>query len=117
MPTLTVHLKQKRALSYPIVIQSGLFKKMAERLFKDHPRRNYVIVTDLTVKRRHADPLAKNIKRKGGDVEVFAFKAGEEQKNMTTVERLIEQMIQADFDRGCLVIAIGGGVVGDVAGF
>lgn len=77
----------------------------------------YCIVTDSTVSRLYGRKILKNLKEKGIKAEMIHFPKGEEHKTLKTVEDLASQMIQKNFNRKDAIIALGGGVVGDVAGF
>lgn len=75
------------------------------------------IITDSKVKRLYGGKLFWNLKKEGYDVNIFSFKDGEKSKTIQTVEHLAEQLIENNYDRSSVIIALGGGVVGDIAGF
>jgi 3-dehydroquinate synthase len=79
------------------------------------PAHQYAIITDSNVGPLHVDRLCAAL----GDVQaqVFTIDAGEAQKTRETWGRLTDQMLHAGFGRDSAVIALGGGVVGDLAGF
>ncbi len=112
---LNVSVNKKPA--YDIVIERD-FDKLSEELeklgFKD---RKFMIVTDDIVSPIYADKIKEAVSGLSAEVYVHAFKAGENSKNMDTVTAIITDMIEKRFNRKDVVIALGGGVVGDVAGF
>lgn len=77
----------------------------------------FAIITDHKVARLHGDSLLNLLKEAGLDAAIFTFSAGEENKTRQTKERIEDAMQQAHFGRHSCVIAVGGGVVSDLAGF
>lgn len=83
----------------------------------DLKNRRLCIVTDSEVSPLYAEELAGVLKDCCAYVSRFVFPAGEEHKTLKTVQKLYEHLIQEKFDRNDLLVALGGGVVGDLAGF
>ena len=81
------------------------------------PDQKICIVTDTNLADLHLELLADTLKPYFDIVTSFCFPAGEEQKNLDTVQRLYEHLIINRFDRHDILIAFGGGVVGDLTGF
>jgi 3-dehydroquinate synthase len=79
--------------------------------------RKIAIVTDSNVGIRHAQDLKDVVSKVTDQVFVFTFPAGEANKNLSTVQDLYEFLIQHSFDRNDVLMALGGGVVGDLTGF
>ena len=75
------------------------------------------IVTDSNLERLHLASLRENIKSCFDKLISFSFPAGEENKTLETVQKLYQVLINKHFDRHDLLIAFGGGVVGDLTGF
>lgn len=75
------------------------------------------IVSDSTVSTFYLDKLREVLKDACILVETFVFSAGESSKNLDTVYSLYEHLIKANFDRKDVLIALGGGVVGDLTGY
>ncbi len=98
--------------SYEIILERGAVKKAAELLGTDRDRR-VLIVTDSGVPREYTDAVARSFKRKS----VFIFPEGEQSKNFDTYRRICETLMDLSFTRKDAVIAVGGGVTGDMAGF
>ena len=112
---LNVNFNKKPA--YDIVIERD-FGKLKEELDKlGYKDRKFMIVTDDIVAPIYADKIKEAIGDISSEVYVHAFKAGENSKNMDTVTDIITDMTEKRFNRKDVVIALGGGVVGDVAGF
>lgn len=79
--------------------------------------RRVVIITQPPVQRHFAAPLVRALQSAGLRCDVAAFPDGETHKTLATVETLYQQLYELRADRKTLVVALGGGVVGDVAGF
>ena len=75
------------------------------------------IVTDTNVSKLYLEELKKVLSTVSAQVEAYVFPAGEENKTLDTVKAAYEFLIQEKFDRKDLLLALGGGVVGDVTGF
>lgn len=77
----------------------------------------YVIITDDEVKKLYGEELQKTLQEQGAKVELLSFPAGEQSKNQETKTKLEYEMLELGCKRDTLIIALGGGVVGDLAGF
>jgi len=102
---------------YDIVIGAGLFDAAGHRIAKLRPGAAVVIITDETVAKLHLPRLERALAAAGVRASRVIFPAGEGSKNYATLERVIEATLATKIERGDLVVALGGGVVGDVAGF
>lgn len=100
--------------SYNIYIQSGLARTLPHlvRPFKKSGR--CLVLTDRNILRRYPALVAR-LREKG--TYVLALPPGEKSKTLATVERILTFMLRRRFDRGSLLVALGGGVVGDLGGF
>jgi 3-dehydroquinate synthase len=111
--TLTVALPGR---SYPIHIGAGIFDRFAELLPVPRPRRA-VIVTNATVAIHWLDPLRMALARGGIAVDVVLVPDGEAHKNWATLQDLTTRLLELRAERSTFLIALGGGVVGDLTGF
>jgi len=112
-----VNLKKKVDCSYDILIQAGLSKNLARQIVKDNFGNSYCIITDSNMKRIFGKKLLKQFKKTKMNADIISFSAGEKNKNLKTVEKILDQMLAKGFDRKSCVVALGGGIVGDIAGF
>lgn len=119
MSTFQVELKRVVDDSYPIEIGFDLQARLTEDIkggiFGDASR--FAVITDSNVLPLYAQPIAERLRQAGFTVEVFSFEAGEKQKTRETKAALEDAMLDRGFRRDCAVIAVGGGVVTDMAGF
>ena len=103
--------------SYPILIGAGLLAE-AGRLIEAHaPARRAVVITDATVWRLHGAVLEKSLAAADLPASVIAVAPGETSKSFAETERVSRAVLRAGTERGDLIVAFGGGVVGDLAGF
>ena len=116
MPTIKANIKNYQSTSYNIFIQKDAIKKLLEFL-KNKQVQKCAIITDDTTAKLFANSLQSKLKKQGIKGEVISFKSGEKNKNLKTVEELAEKMIEKQFTRKDFILALGGGVVGDIAGF
>ncbi|HVM61613.1 MAG TPA: 3-dehydroquinate synthase [Verrucomicrobiae bacterium] len=103
--------------SYDIVIGRGLLSHAAEYLQPLKLGRHGVIITDTNVESRYAGVLRETLAKAGMTVEILSVPAGEASKSLRQANRLFEKLPSYGLDRQSFVIALGGGVVGDLAGF
>jgi 3-dehydroquinate synthase len=103
--------------SYPIALGDGLVAVGGQRIAAILPGARCAVVTDQTVSALHLAPLKASLEAQGlfhGDVVVAA---GEASKSFPVLARLCETLLKLGVERGDCVVALGGGVVGDLAGF
>ncbi|MDQ0316590.1 3-dehydroquinate synthase [Amorphus orientalis] len=103
--------------SYDIFIGSGLLAEAGERLAGLAPGGRAMVVTDETVAERHLPALMAALESAKVPAEAFVVPAGEATKSFAELERLVDAVLTARLERGDTIVALGGGVVGDLAGF
>ncbi|WP_195570970.1 3-dehydroquinate synthase [Paenibacillus sp. 1001270B_150601_E10] len=105
--------------SYPIWIGSGLVLRLGELCqLKDLSTRSpMLIITDESVAALHLETAKQSLTEAGYNVAVHIVPSGESSKSLANLEACITTALQAGLDRKSTVIALGGGVVGDLAGF
>ncbi len=105
------------ARAYDIVIGRGLLAGLGVRVKALRPGARAALVTDETVARHHLAACEAAIKSAGLEAACIVVPGGEGSKSYATFETVCEAVIAARIERGDLVIAFGGGVIGDLAGF
>ena len=103
--------------AYDIVIGRGLLATLGPRLATMRPGSKAAIVTDETVARHHLTATEDVLKAAGVPSSRVIVPAGESTKSFHHLQNVCDAIIAAKIERGDLVIALGGGVVGDLAGF
>ena len=114
MNTLTVNLPAGAARSYPIHIGHGLLHDR-DLLTSIIPQRQICIVTNDNVARHYLSPLTAALADK--TVITVHLPDGEAHKNLASYAQILDALVTARYDRDSLIIALGGGITGDIAGF
>jgi 3-dehydroquinate synthase len=105
------------ARAYDIVIGRGVIATLGERINKLKPGCKVAIVTDETVARHHLATAEAVLAGAGIGAAAVKVPAGEGSKSFRMLERVCDELITARIERGDIVVALGGGVVGDLGGF
>ena len=103
--------------SYDIVIGRGLIASLGPRIEALRPRARVFIVTDTNIELNHLDAVEETLAESAIAASQLIVPPGEGSKSFRVFERVCEAMIAARIERDHLVIALGGGVIGDLAGF
>ena len=103
--------------AYDILVGDGLIAGAAAHLAPLLARPRTCIVTDETVARHHLEPLAASLAAAGIAADRIVLPAGEKQKSFAGLERLTDRLLDLRLERRDVVIALGGGVIGDLVGF
>lgn len=112
--TLTVNTGLQK---YSIITESGIFDNIGKKLAGSHKGKKIMVISDETVMETYGDRLKKQLDENGINWVASALKVGEEYKSLATVTELYSKMIDFQLTRGDLVLAFGGGITFDVAGF
>jgi 3-dehydroquinate synthase len=104
---------------YAVLIASGLLRRAGGEIRRLLPAKNsrVFVITSPNVRRRWGQPLEESLTKALVPYTFLEMNDGEPAKHMHTVEQLAEQMVDARADRKSMIVAFGGGVVGDAAGF
>jgi shikimate kinase/3-dehydroquinate synthase len=103
--------------AYDVVIGDGLLARAGALLAPVLPQKRAVVITDTTVEALHAATLLDGLAQTGFDTTVLAVPPGEQSKSMASFTALMDRLLDTGVERRTAVIALGGGVVGDLAGF
>ncbi len=114
MLTVTVPLGSR---AYPIHIAPGLLAGAAQHLAPLCPRGTVAVVTDVNVAALHLPAFRAGLESAGLGVEVIVLPAGEATKSWANLELVTERLLALGVERGDAVVALGGGVIGDLTGF
>ena len=103
--------------TYPILFEQS-FELLADSIEKQNiAGRKMCIIADENTHRLYAEEVKKQLEKVSESVYCYCFPAGEKYKNLETIYRFYEFFQQNRFDRKTIVVALGGGVCGDMAGF
>lgn len=110
MTTIPVNVSRK----YDVLIEKGLLHHIGEKIKKTE---KVAIITDTNVEKLYIDVVKSSLNNAGFNTISYAFKAGEASKNGNTYLTLLSWLAENKLTRSDIIIALGGGVVGDMAGF
>src|SRR3989344_4373904 len=117
LPSKKLSVQIGERSKYPIIVGTNLEKEILSVLEKEAQNRRIVIMTDNRVKRMFEQALLATGMKSGRPVEKMNFPHGEQNKTQTTVTALQHALLKKRYGRDTLIIAVGGGVVGDVVGY
>ncbi len=103
--------------SYDIEIDAGCLPRAAAFLQQRRKVSHAVVIADANVAASHAAVVEKSLQAAGIRTDRFVVPAGEPSKSIAQLDELLQKMIAAKADRKTVVVAVGGGVIGDLAGF
>jgi 3-dehydroquinate synthase len=115
--TIHVPIKGERDASYDVVVGRGVLSELPRLLAERCAAHVYAVVTDSRVAELHAKRCLALLRDAGLNAQLFVFPAGEWNKVRQTWIELGDQLLAARVGRDGAVVALGGGVVGDIAGF
>jgi 3-dehydroquinate synthase len=107
-----------RTKTYDVLIEPGLLRSAATHIREVLPKaRHFVVVSAGPIRRHWGQILLDSFGSDSARVDVIEMLDGERHKNLSAVEKLSDQLVKLKADRNTVLIALGGGVVGDVTGF
>lgn len=112
-----VQVRTQDGGSYPVLVGRGLIPELPGLLGRHAPAHRYALVGDERVMGLHGGAIRERLAEAGLRVDVFDFPAGEEHKTLEQWSRLTHGLLDAGVGRDGCVLALGGGVSGDLAGF
>jgi 3-dehydroquinate synthase len=102
---------------YDVIVEPGLLARAGELIAARLGAGKCGIVTDVNVAAQHLAPLQAGLEAAGRHAGTAVLPAGEKTKNFAQLSSLCERLLEMGLERGDLVVALGGGVIGDLAGF
>ncbi len=114
---IRVDLPPGRRRGYSILIREGVLSKLADEAHPLRDASSIFIVTDSNVARIHASKVQEALSGIVDKIEIVTFPAGESNKTILTAWALASRLNRLGADRACILLALGGGVTGDLTGF
>ena len=114
MPSIRVELREN---SYPIIVDQKILGKTGELLRSQTKSEKVIVIADAFVSRRYGGEVLESLSKAGFDAHMTKVPSGEEHKSLEWFGRLQDQLVNHRMDRTSTLIALGGGVIGDLAGF
>jgi 3-dehydroquinate synthase len=103
--------------SYEILIGRGLIAEAGQRMLPLLKQKRVVAVTDSNVARHHLESLERSVRAAGIAIDSIVLEAGEQTKSFAGLENLLSQLLELGIERRTTLVALGGGVIGDLTGF
>jgi len=103
--------------SYDVLIGENIYPKLFSEVNKQKLHKNILIVIDSKVYKLHKDYLHSSIPVNGYKIVIQKLSLNEKTKSLISVQKIFDKLIKNKFGRDSIIIAIGGGIIGDVAGF
>lgn len=116
MPEITVEIPANET-SYTLKIEKQLLNKAGKEIDQIFNGSKIMVVTDETVYGYYGETVLNQLKAVGYDVQCIVLPPGEQTKTFSSMPDIYSQLIESGLTRSDLIIALGGGVVGDIAGF
>jgi 3-dehydroquinate synthase len=117
MKRIKVNLDKRSALFYEIIVGKDIMDRAALIIMRSNWAEKYIIITDSNVFDIYGGKILDFFRKGGLNVDMLAFPAGEASKTIQTALKLSEKLLDIGADRNTGLIALGGGVVGDMTGF
>ena len=114
LPKVNVDLNE---YSYDIIISNSFVNNYFDYIRPFLKRNKVVLITDENVERFHLSHLENSLKANGVHVLSFSIKPGETSKDWETLKKVVDWILEVKLERDDLIVAFGGGVVGDLVGF
>jgi 3-dehydroquinate synthase len=114
MNNVFVDLKEN---SYDVIIKKNSFSSLNKELKERNLYGNILIVVDKSVNKTHSTKIEKFVKSHKGKIEKLILDINESKKSFETLNKIYDKLIKKNFGRDSLLIAVGGGIIGDVCGY
>ena len=111
---LRINLREN---SYDIIIEHGLLSELGALISKKFGKPKTFIVTDSNIAVHWLKQTIESLSAQGMSPKVLEVPVGERTKSFINLEKIIDQLLESKVDRDSVLIALGGGVIGDLAGF
>ncbi len=115
--SLRISVPGREPTAYEVRVQRGGFDNLATLCLRDAPAHRYAIIADSRVAALYGERALAAFEREGSAAQLLGFPAGEWNKTREEWARLSDEMLAAGLGRDTAVVALGGGVTGDLAGF
>jgi 3-dehydroquinate synthase len=117
MRTIKVELEEQQSRSYPIYIERGCLDELGPGLSRLGLKSKCVLVTNPRVGSLYGKRISKSLEGAGFDILTVEVRDGEEYKTLEEASKVYDHLIEARMERTTPIVALGGGVIGDITGF
>jgi len=117
MKKIKVNLDKRISASHEICIGYNILDRIGFVIAKNLPALHYIIITDSNVSAIYGESFLEKLRSMGLQADMIGFPAGEDSKNIHTALAIVDKLLKLGADRKSALLALGGGVVGDMTGF
>ena len=117
MKKVKVKIKYKKEIDYNILIKNGILKNVGKLVKKLLKGERVLIITDNIVANLYANKIKKSLEKENIITSICVLNNGEANKNIESVINIYSALAQAELSRNDIIIALGGGVIGDMSGY
>ena len=105
--------------SYEVTLEAGILNNICEELLKIGITKNrkILVISNEEISNLYGEKFLNNLKDNNFKAQICLIKAGESHKNLKTLSEIYDVAFDFGLDRNSIIIALGGGIVGDVSGF
>ncbi len=103
--------------NYHVLIKPSIIDNIGDELAKIYENKRIAIITDHNVERIYGEKLINNLEIKGYEANTISVEPGENSKSIETLSKLYDRLLDTNITRKDMIIAFGGGVIGDLGGF
>ena len=103
--------------SYSIIIEDGLINSLAMLLKKKNTNQQWIIISQQSIMKHYGNDLYNQLNDNGFNVKKIMIDEGESSKDIKIYMQIVSKLLESNCDRSSIILALGGGVVGDIAGF
>lgn len=114
MKKFNIELKDR---TIPVLLGSGIFGTIVSEIEKRKLKGNILLITDGNVNRLYRKKVEKAFEGFKGNFNTLVLKPGENTKSQENLNKIYSFLLKKKYSRDTLIIAMGGGVIGDIAGF
>ncbi len=114
MERINVQLGER---SYPILIGSDIIDRVGEEMDPLGVGSRIAVVTNNVIRPLYGDRVVKSLEKSGYRVKVIEVPDGEVYKSLSSAQKIFDELVDSEMDRTSTILALGGGVIGDLAGF
>ncbi len=107
----------KSNITYPLKIEKGLLERLDVEIKSVYKNKKITLITDKNVQRHYGEQVETLLKKAGFDLKVLVLEPGEQTKSLENLSAIYSELIDFNMSRSDLVIAFGGGVIGDLVGY
>jgi 3-dehydroquinate synthase len=110
-------VKPGKGRDYPIIIGANILPQLGNYLQESNFGKKVVIITNPKIKKLYSTPIIQSLKKQNINVHIITVPDGESSKNLKEVSKIIDKLLDLRLERKDTLIALGGGVIGDLCGF